>query len=152
MKHRNLLGLFRSSHVFRRRYSEGVAQACNFIKKRPQHQCFPVKFEEFLGTLRKTVSVCLISKYFSKEQLRICTRRDIDRVQISIFLSITILFDADISFIKYKLKNVPLTFQLTFLSNFWLRALKILFLTLGKLGRYDVAQKSFSVERKFRLV
>ena len=25
-------------------------QACNFIKKVPQHWCFPMKFSKFLGT------------------------------------------------------------------------------------------------------
>ena len=36
---------FRSSH----RRCEGV-KVCNFIKKRLQRRCFPVKFEKFLGT------------------------------------------------------------------------------------------------------
>ena len=28
----------------------GVPQACNFIKERLQHRCFPVKFAKFLRT------------------------------------------------------------------------------------------------------
>ena len=36
--------------VFRRRSSKGL-KACNFIKKRLQHRCFPVKFAKFLRTL-----------------------------------------------------------------------------------------------------
>ena len=39
----------------------------------------------------------------------------------------------------YKLKNVSLTFQLTFLSNFWICVLFEFYFTTGKLGRYDVA-------------
>ena len=27
-----------------------VLQACNFIKQRPQHRCFPVRFAKFLRT------------------------------------------------------------------------------------------------------
>ena len=71
MNHRGLPGLFRSSHrmwpvkkVFLKslQISQGkhlleslfnkVAgfQACNFIKKRLQHWCFPVKFAKFLRT------------------------------------------------------------------------------------------------------
>ena len=65
MNHRDLVGLFRSRH---RRCSvkKGILknfanftgkhlclsllQACNFIKKKLQHWCFPVKFTKFLRT------------------------------------------------------------------------------------------------------
>ena len=65
MNHSDLVGLFRSSH---RRCSvkkgilknfanftgkhlfSSLLQACNFIKKKLQHWCFPVKFAKFLRT------------------------------------------------------------------------------------------------------
>ena len=51
---------------------------------------------------------------------RVSTRRDLDRVRSS-FLKVTIFFEwnAAISFI-YKLKNVSITFQLTFSLKSWL--------------------------------
>ena len=65
MNHIDLVGLFRSSHrrcSVKKSIPKNFAnftgehlrwillQACNFIKKRFQHWCFPVKFSKFLRT------------------------------------------------------------------------------------------------------
>ena len=65
MNHSDLLGLFRSSHwkcTVKKSVLKNFAnftgkhlywsllQVCNFIKKRLQHWCFPVKFAKFLRT------------------------------------------------------------------------------------------------------
>ena len=91
--------------------------------------CVKVLCRDFPG-----MSIPLKSKnhfnFFASKKCRFLFRpilseywQDLGRVQ-SIFLSITILFHQmqPYHFI-YKLKNVPLTFQLTFLINFWLCAL-----------------------------
>ena len=65
MNHRDLLGLFRSSYLkcsvkkgvlknfenfTEKHLCWSLLQACNFIKKRLQHWCFPVKFAKFSRT------------------------------------------------------------------------------------------------------
>ena len=97
-----------------------------------------IYFEE---NLRKTAFICFSSKYYSKQQWRVWTRQDLDRVQSKYFFKRNsfIRSNAAISFI-YKLKNVSLTFQLTFLLNVSLCALFEFYFTPVRLGRYDVSQ------------
>ena len=147
MNHRNLLGLFRISH--RRCYvKDGVpknfenftgkhlcwslflmkllVQACNFIKKRLHHQCFPVKFAKFLRTSFFN-NICERLLLFVSPQNTIANSSfEFGLDQTLAECEVSILFkhnnfirsNASISYIKYKLKNVLLTFQLTFLLDF----------------------------------
>ena len=121
MNHRVLLGLFRSSH---RRCSvkKGVlkkfgnfpgkhlcwslfliklqAWACNFIKKRLQRWCFPVKFAEFLRT-SILKNICERLLLFVSPQNTIANSSGVfaldetlTECKVSIFfLNVTILFD-----------------------------------------------------------
>ena len=141
MSHRNVLGLFISSW---RRCSvkEGVlkkfagftgkhlrwscqAWAYNFVKMRLQHKCFSVKFAKILRTsILKNICKKLLlfvspqnaiannsGEFALDETLREC--------KVSFFKRNSFVrSNAAISFIKYKLKNVPLTCQITFLLNF----------------------------------
>ena len=64
--------------------------ACNFIKKRPQHRCFPVKFEKFLRTfIFKNICERLLLKISPLQK-----KLFIDFFhKIMIFLIITITFE-----------------------------------------------------------
>ena len=136
---KDLLDLFRSSHE-RCSIRKGVLknfanftgkhlcwsllQTCNFIKKRLQHWCFPVKLAKFLRTsiLKK---ICERLLQFVSPQNTIANSSGEFRLDDT-------LTGCKVSFIKqnnsirsnaaisiiYKLKNVSLTFQLTFLLNF----------------------------------
>ena len=112
MNHRDLLGLFRSSH---RRCSvkKGVLKnfanftgkhLCwslfwNFIKNRLQHRCFPVKFAKFLRTpILKNICERLL--LFVSPQNTITNsggKFGLDETStecnVSIFLNVTILFN-----------------------------------------------------------
>ena len=66
----------------------------------------------FKEHLRKTDSICFTSKYYSKQQWRVGTRRDLDRAQSKYFFNVTILFDQMQPYHLYV--NVLLTCQLTF--------------------------------------
>ena len=138
MNDSDLLGLFRSSH--RRCFvKKGVLknfanftgkhlrwsllQACNFIKKRLQHWCFPVKFAKFLRTsiLNK---ICERLLLFVSPQNTIANSSGefglddtLTECKVSSKQNNFIRSNAAISFIN-KLKNVSLTCQLTFLLNF----------------------------------
>ena len=139
MNDRDLLGLFRSSHQ-RCSVKKGVLknfanftgkhlcwsllQACNFIKKRLQHWCFHVKFATFLRT-------SILKKICERLPLFVLPQNTIANSSGEFGLDNT-LTECKVSFIKqsnfirsnaaisfiYKLKNVSLTFQLTFLLNF----------------------------------
>ena len=45
-------------------------KACNFIKKRLQHRCFPVKFAKFLRTLPLAASGTGISTLLNEAELK----------------------------------------------------------------------------------
>ena len=84
MNHRDILGFFRSSH-----------RSCSV------ETCSLKNFENFLGKylfwslnlitfrqkfhLRKTPSICFTSEYYNKQQWRVQTRLDFDRVQSKYF-------------------------------------------------------------------
>ena len=139
VNHRDLLGLLRSSHrggsvkkgVLKnfanftgKHLCWSLLQACNFIKKRLQHWCFPVKFAKFLRT-------SILKKIYERLLLFVSPQNTIANSSGEFRLNETLteckaLFikqnnfirsNAVISFI-YKLKKVSLTFQLTFLLNF----------------------------------
>ena len=90
MNHRDLLGLFKSSHQ-RSSVKEGVfknvanftgkhlcwslLQACKFIKKRLQHRCFPVKYVKFLRT-SILKSICKRLLLFVSHQYTIANSSD----------------------------------------------------------------------------
>ena len=103
----------------------GLLQACNFIKKRLQHQCFPVKFKKFLRTsiLKNTCKILLL---FVSPQNTIAnssgelglgetlTKCKVSFMKQNHFIQLS---NAAISFI-YEFKNVSLTGQLTLFLNF----------------------------------
>ena len=76
-------------------------QTCNFIKKILQHWCFPMKFAEFLRT---------------SSLKNICKRLLLLDSPQNIITNSGGKFGLD----ETKLKEIYLTFQLTFLLNFWL--------------------------------
>ena len=114
INHRDLLGLFRSSHQRCSVKESGPkkfanfagkplclnlfliklqAQVCNFVIKRQPQLCFQIFKNIYFGKhLRKTASICFISKYYSKLQWGVWARPDLDRVPSEYFLSIAILF------------------------------------------------------------
>ena len=114
MNHRDLLGLFRSSH---RRCSVKKGFIKDFIKKRLPHWCFSVKFAKFLRT-------SILKNNFEKLPLFVSLQNTIayssgafaldetlTEFKVSIFFkhNNVIRSNAAISFI-YKLKNVSLKF------------------------------------------
>ena len=58
--------LWCSETVVWRCYSKFVLKGCNFIKKRLQHRCFPVKFENFFNNtfLQNISGGCFCMLYF----------------------------------------------------------------------------------------
>ena len=56
----DILSYSRSTHIC---WMEIRLWVCNFIKKRLQHKCFPVKFEKFLRTTFLKNNVCNEVKY-----------------------------------------------------------------------------------------
>ena len=141
MNHRDLLGLFRSSHQ-RCSVKKGVLKKftyftgkhlcwslflIKFIKKRLlPHWCFPVKFAKFLRT-SILKNICERLLLFVSPQNTIANSsgtfvldETLTECKVSIFFkhyNNFIRSNTAISFI-YTLKNVSLTFQLTFLLNF----------------------------------
>ena len=136
MNHRDLLGLFRSSH---RRCSvkKGVLkkfgnftgkhlcwslfliklQAQSLVKKRLQHWRFPVKFAEFLRT-SILKNICERLLLFVSPQNTIANSSGVFALDEIFFKHHNFIrSNAAISYI-YNLKNVSLTFQLTFLLIF----------------------------------
>ena len=102
-----------------------LLQACNFIKKRLQHWCFPVKFAKFLRTsiLKSTCKILLpfvspqntIAKSIGELGLgETLTKCKVSFMKQNHFIRLS---NAAISFI-YELKNISLTCQLTFFLNF----------------------------------
>ena len=47
------------------------SQACNFVKKRFQHRCFPVKFGKFIEDLRCLLLLILTGSHQPEDFLRI---------------------------------------------------------------------------------
>ena len=126
---RDLLGLFRSSH-WRCSVKESVPKKfANFT---------PVKSAKFLRT-SILKNICGRLLLFVSPQNTIANfsgefglNETLAECQLSIFFKHNnfIPLNAAISFILKLKSNVPLTFQLTFLLNFWLYALlKYLFYT-----------------------
>ena len=130
MNHRDLLGLFRSSHR-RRSVKKGVLknftnligehlcwsllQACNFIKKRLQHWWFPVKFAKFLRT-------SILKKICERLLLFVSPQNTMASSSGEFGLDET-LTECKVSFIKqnnFIRSNaaISLTYKLTFLLNF----------------------------------
>ena len=131
MNHRDLVGLFRSSHrrcsvkrgIFKnfanftgKQLCWSLLQACNFIKNKLQHWCFPVKFAKFLRTsILKNICKRLI--LFNSPQNTIANSSGEFGLVSFIKQNNFIQSNAAISFI-YKLKKCCFRFQLTFLLNF----------------------------------
>ena len=97
---------------------------CKFIKKRLQRWCFPVKFAKFLRTsILKNICERLLfvspKNTIANSSGAFALDETLIECKVRIFLKHNsfIRSNAAISFI-YKLKNVSLTFQLTFLLNF----------------------------------
>ena len=115
MNHRDLLGLFRSSH---RRCSVKKGFIKDFIKKRLQHWCFPVKFAKFLRTsilknnFEKLPLFVSLQNTIANSSGAFALDETLTEFKVSIFFKHNnfIRSNAAISFI-YKLKNVSLTFQ-----------------------------------------
>ena len=119
-------------------------QAYNFIKKRLQHWYFPVKFAKFLPTsiLKNTCQRLLL---FVSPQDTITNGsgefgldETLTECKVSIFFKRNNFIQSNTAISLCKLKNVSLTFQLTFSLNFWLSALFKFYFTPGELSRYDV--------------
>ena len=86
MSHRDLVGLFRSSHWSCCVEKCGLKNFANFLGKHLCWSLFVIALPVELH-LRKTASICFTSKYYNKWQWRIWTRLDLYRVQ-SIFLNV----------------------------------------------------------------
>ena len=128
MNHRDLLGLFRSSHrrcSVKKGFLKGL-KACNFIKKRLQHWCFPVKFARFLRTsilkniFERLPLVASPQNTIANSSGAFALHETLTECKVSIFFKHNnfIRSNAATSFI-YKLNNISLTFQLTFSLNFF---------------------------------
>ena len=160
MNHRDLLGLFKSSHqkcsvkeVVPKRLANFTGkplcrslfliklqtQSSNFIKKRLQDWCFSVKFATFLRTsILENICERLLLFVSSQNTIAYSSGKfGLDETLTECKASIIfkhnnfIPSNAVISF-KYKLKNVPVTFRLIFLLNFLtLRAFEIFCFTPG---------------------
>ena len=79
-------------------------------------------------------------------------RFKINRLQIRYFCKCNSLIwsNAAISKVKKRFFNISINILIKFLLKLW--AVLKFFFTPGKPGCYDIAQKSSSIERKFRLV
>ena len=86
MSHRDLVGLFRSSHWSCCVEKCGLKNFANFLGKHLCWSLFVIALPVELH-LRKTASICFTSKYYNKWKWRIWTRLDLYRVQ-SIFLNV----------------------------------------------------------------
>ena len=49
-------------------------KACNFVKKKLQHRCFPVKFAKFLRTPFFTEHLCVAASEYTVFQFYSCFR------------------------------------------------------------------------------
>ena len=119
-------------------------QACNFIKKKPEHWYFPVKFGKFLPT-SILKNICQRLLLFVSPQDTITNSSGefgLDETpteyKVSVFFKRNNFIQSNAAISLCKLKNVSLTFQLTFLLNFWLSAIFKSYFTPGELSRYDV--------------
>ena len=134
-------------------------KATNFIKKRLQHRSIPVKLAEFSRTpIFKSICEQLLLIFRTQHILfLLCLANFIHLSTISTEYKVGIFFKCNnciqsnpIISIMYKFKNVSINILIKFLLNIF-KLLKFYF-TPGKLGCYNIAPKSSSIEQKFCLV